>query len=47
MLKVGDKLNNGYVGNQGVVTNIDEAGINVFVYIKNIKDNELKEFENE
>lgn len=47
MLKVGDKLNNGYVGNEGVVTNIDEAGINVFVYIKNIKDNELKEFENE
>ena len=46
MLKVGDKLNNGYVGNEGVVTNIDEAGINVFVYIKNIKDNELKEFEN-
>ena len=47
MLKVGDKLNNGYVGNEGVVTNIDEACINVFVYIKNIKDNELKEFENE
>lgn len=47
MLKVGDKLNNGYVGNEGVVTNIDEAGINVFVYIKNIKDNELKEMGNE